>query len=218
MKNNYMKGFILSLVLFTVSLSTINAQELHFMPKVGFSLASIMGLDGSTRAGANVGLSGEYLFSNERFAMEAGVYYSMQGASQKQKYAGEYLTGTIKNDYINIPIYAKLYVLKGLNVFAGPQFGFKVRNKFTLDGGPKEHYETINLDNVFYPFDFSLCIGAGYLFENGLFFSCNYNFGLTDVLKEKNVYIEGETAAFEIMKEDKTIRNGVFQANIGWRF
>ncbi|WP_455630091.1 porin family protein [Parabacteroides sp.] len=217
MRNNYLKGFILSLAFLALT-TQLHAQELHFMPKVGFSLSTIMGLDGSARSGANVGLSGEYLFPNERYALEGGVYYSMQGIQQKQRYLDEYLTGTIKNDYINIPIYAKYYLLKGLNVFAGPQFGFNVRNKFTLDGGQKKHYSSMNLDKVFHLFDFALCIGGGYQFENGLFFTVNYNFGLTDVLKEKDIQLEGESATIEIQTDDKTVRNGVFQANIGWRF
>lgn len=73
-----------------------------------------------------------------------------------------------------------------MNIFAGPQLGFNVHNKFKLDGHKKE-YVAVNVDKLFYPFDFSLCVGGGYQFENGLFFTLNYNFGLTDVLKYKDI-------------------------------
>ena len=41
------------------------AQELHFMPKIGFTLADISHLQTKVRSGANVGLGAEYLFPNE---------------------------------------------------------------------------------------------------------------------------------------------------------
>lgn len=217
MKNKNLKGFILSLAVLAISTVSLHAQEYHFTPKVGFSLSNIMGLDGTARSGANAGFSAEYIFPIETFALETGVFYSTQGIMQKRNLLGEYVTGTIKNDYINVPIYAKMYVYKGVNIFAGPQFGFNVRNKFTLEGNKKK-FETINLDKAFHTFDFALCIGAGYQFENGLSFSLNYNFGLTDVLKHNRLEIEGETSYLEISKDDDAVRNGVFQANIGWRF
>lgn len=142
----------------------------------------------------------------------------MQGTAQKHNMAGKYITATIKNDFINIPIYAKAYIYKGLNIFAGPQFGFKVRNKFTLDGGPKEHYGSIDLDNVFSSFDFAINVGAGYQFENGLFFSANYNIGLSDAMKEGDAIFETDNLTLEINPDNDKVRYGVFQANIGWRF
>lgn len=216
MKKNYICTLLLAIIAIFSTMKA-QAQEFHFMPKVGFSLATLMGLDGSARSGANVGVSGEYIFPDDMFAVEAGVYYSMQGATKKHNYGGEYISANLNNDYINIPIYAKAYVYKGLNIFAGPQLGFNVHNKFKLDGHKKE-YAAVNVDKLFYPFDFSLCVGGGYQFENGLFFTLNYNFGLTDVLKYKDIQIEGETNYFPLMADESTVRNGVFQANIGWRF
>ena len=86
------------------------AQELHFMPKIGFTLADISHLQTSVRSGVNVGVGAEYLFANEIAAVETGVYYAMQGAYIKGNVAGNYITSFIKNDYLNIPILAKAYI------------------------------------------------------------------------------------------------------------
>ena len=114
------------------------AQELHFMPKIGFTLADISHLQTKVRSGANVGLGAEYLFPNEIAAVETGVYYAMQGAYIKGTVAGHYLTTFLKNDYLNIPVLAKAYVYNGINVFVGPQFSFNVKDKITMEYGGKE--------------------------------------------------------------------------------
>ena len=75
MKKNYICTLLLAIIAIFSTMKA-QAQEFHFMPKVGFSLATLMGLDGSARSGANVGVSGEYIFPDDMFAVEAGVYYS----------------------------------------------------------------------------------------------------------------------------------------------
>ena len=174
------------------------AQELHFMPKIGFTLADISHLQTKVRSGANVGLGAEYLFPNEIAAVETGVYYAMQGAYIKGTVAGHYLTTFLKNDYLNIPVLAKAYVYNGINVFVGPQFSFNVKDKITMEYGGKE-------------------LGNGYQFESGLFVNANYNLGLLAVFKEDEFTITGENAAHTIT-DGLSTRNRVFQISAGWRF
>lgn len=192
------------------------AQELHFMPKIGFTLADISHLQTKVRSGANVGLGAEYLFPNEIAAVETGVYYAMQGAYIKGTIAGRYLTSFMKNDYLNIPVLAKAYVYNGFNVFAGPQFGFNVKDKITMEYGGKELGE-VNTTDYVNNFDLAILLGVGYQFESGLFVNANYNFGLLAVFKEDNFTISGENAAHTIT-DGLSTRNRVFQINAGWRF
>ena len=167
-----------SLVLVTFS---SQAQGFHIIPKVGLNLSSLSNVDGKSIAGLNAGVSFELLFS-EKFGIEPGVLFSMQGTKIDSE--------KVHLDYINIPIYAKYYILGGLNVFAGPQLGFNVRAK-SGDESIKDLIKTA---------DFGLGLGVGYQFKWGLMFSANYNFGFVDV-----------------QKSAKT-KNGVFQLNVGWRF
>lgn len=105
----------------------VSAQEFHFIPKIGLNFANITNSDGNMKPGLNVGVAGEFMVTNN-FAIEPGVYYSMQGS--KDEVAGNDVK--IKNDYLNIPILLKGYVYEGFNLFAGPQLGFKVSSKVKL--------------------------------------------------------------------------------------
>ena len=158
-----------------------HAQGIHIIPKVGLNLSSLSHVDGSTIAGLNAGVSLEILLT-EKFGIEPGVLFSMQGT----KIGSE----KIHLDYINIPVYAKYYVLGGLNVFAGPQVGFNVRAK---SGGER-------VKDLVRTADFGLGLGVGYQFGWGLMVSANYTFGFVNIEK------------------DTSTKNGVFQLNVGWRF
>ena len=192
------------------------AQELHFMPKIGFTLADISHLQTKVRSGANVGLGAEYLFPNEIAAVETGVYYAMQGAYIKGTVAGHYLTTFLKNDYLNIPVLAKAYVYNGINVFVGPQFSFNVKDKITMEYGGKE-LGKVNTTDFVENFDLAIMMGVGYQFESGLFVNANYNLGLLAVFKEDEFTITGENAAHTIT-DGLSTRNRVFQISAGWRF
>ncbi|WP_304038414.1 outer membrane beta-barrel protein [Mesonia mobilis] len=89
-----------------------NAQE--FGVKAGVNLANLNtdgDIDGKTSfylgAVAEFGLS-------ESFALQPELVYSMQGADE------------LDLSYINIPVLAKYYLVEGLAVEVGPQFGFVV--------------------------------------------------------------------------------------------
>ncbi len=61
----------------------MNAQEFHLIPKVGLNLANTTGeVDSKVRPGLNIGLGGDVMLT-ERFGIETGVYYSMQGSDVK---------------------------------------------------------------------------------------------------------------------------------------
>ena len=179
------------------------AQELHFMPKIGFTLADISHLQTKVRSGANVGLGAEYLFPNEIAAVETGVYYAMQGAYIKGTVAGHYLTTFLKNDYLNIPVLAKAYV-------------YNVKDKITMEYGGKE-LGKVNTTDFVENFDLAIMMGVGYQFESGLFVNANYNLGLLAVFKEDEFTITGENAAHTIT-DGLSARNRVFQISAGWRF
>lgn len=177
----------------------MNAQEFHLIPKVGLNLANTTGeVDSKVRPGLNIGLGGDVMLT-ERFGIETGVYYSMQGS----KYKGGGVSYTDKLDYINVPVYAKEFIYKGLYVFGGPQFSFNVNseNKSSSDYGT-----TVIGMNVIRKFDCGVGFGAGYQFERGLLISLNYNIGLINVNKSW------------ASDSNPKANNSVVQLNVGWRF
>lgn len=217
-----MKKIALLLMLF-ISLG-INAQKFHFIPKIGLNLSNLTSTEMGTRPGANAGLSVEMMLSPV-FALEAGVSYSMQGAWVKTKSDPNSTEGPSEGnrdittrwdiDYVNVPVYAKIYVGKGLNFFAGPQIGFNVRAG--MGDNSTGAMGLYNVRDAIRPIDFSLGMGMGYVFDMGLFLSANYNLGLNGIIKNNaEIFIGGTNLEFNT--DDSNANNSVFQLNLGWRF
>lgn len=177
------------------------------LPKIGLNLANMTNSDGSMKPGLNVGVAAEFPI-NPQFSVEPGIYYSMQGVKESE--GG--ISGKIKNDYINIPIYAKAYLYNGFYAFAGPQFGFLARSKASASYNGTDI--SVNSKDAFKTFDFALGIGVGYQFDLGLLVSMNYNIGFTNTLSDGDITLNGNSMNWDGEKS----RNGVLQINLGWRF
>lgn len=196
-----MKRVVYLLLLFVFAIVQVQAQGISFMPKAGLNLANMTKVDGNVRAGINIGAGVEFGIT-PMFAIESGLFYSMQGAEDEA--LG--IKGTIKNDYLNIPVLAKVYVYEGLNFFAGPQLGFLVNakgklqeNKASIQSDMKDYYNKV---------DFGLTLGAGYVTPIGLLFSISYNIGFANVLNDAGQSLFGIESS----------KNSVFQFNVGWKF
>ena len=164
----------------------------NLQPKVGVSIANLTDIkDSDPRVGLVAGVEGEYQAS-DIFSVSAGVLYSMQGAKAN---IGNLIDATNRLDYINVPIMANVYVVKGLAVKLGVQPGFNVSNKLKVN----------NLDAFDNPFakaqsvDFSIPVGVSYEYSN-FQLDARYNLGLTKV--------------FENGKD----KNSVFQITLGYKF
>ena len=147
------------------------------------------------KPGLNVGVAAEFPI-NPQFSVEPGIYYSMQGVKESE--GG--ISGKIKNDYINIPIYAKAYLYNGFYAFAGPQFGFLARSKASASYNGTDI--SVNSKDAFKTFDL------------GLLVSMNYNIGFTNTLSDGDITLNGNSMNWDGEKS----RNGVLQINLGWRF
>lgn len=194
----------LIILLFIGITASLHAQNWSFAPKIGLNLANMTNTDGSMKPGLNLGVTAEYRF-NDVFAIEPGLFYSMQGF----KASVEGKSGKFKNDYLNIPILAKAYVKDGFNIFAGPQIGFKVSEK----AKSSEHGVSATIDtDIFKTVDFSLVLGVGYQFNMGLLIAANYNIGLNNVAKKEGKILD------QTFSQDGSSHNGVLQLTLGWRF
>lgn len=161
-------------------------------PKVGLNIASLTKSDGADpRFGVAAGVEAEYQ-ATDIFGISAGVLYSMQG----NKFEERGITTTNKVDYINIPILANVYVVKGLAVKVGVQPGFKVNDEYKIGNG--DHSISGNADKA-KSFDFSIPVGMSYEFSN-VVLDARYNFGCTKVF------------------DGVDCRNSVFQITLGYKF
>src|SRR5690606_10240792 len=162
-----MKNLFLVTVIGLFSATAIYAQSddttIQFGVKGGVNLANITSDDlgdSDQLTSFHLGLFMEIPVS-ERFSFQPEVLYSGQGFSAFNKEA-EY-----KMDYIQVPLMAKVYIVKGLYAEAGPQFGFKVKEEIDYKPGSEGGEIEINTDDSYIKnFDTNLALGAGYKFDN----------------------------------------------------
>lgn len=138
-----------------------------------------------TRTNFYVGLVAE-LPLQERFSLQGEVFYSGQGFERNiPLVANEKIAYTNKADYIQVPLLAKFYIVEGLSIAAGPQFGFKVSEKVEYDSSAV--VGSIETDKI-QTFDFQGTGGLEYKFDNGLFIQGRYTYGFSDLVKNNDIH------------------------------
>lgn len=196
-----MKHFFFVTVITLLSIVFVNAQNAQFGVKAGVNFGSINGDDTDEfemRTSFHVGVVSEILFS-EKFSIQPELLYSSQGAKMSE----EGFDFVIKLNYINLPVMAKFYVIEGLSLEVGPQFGFllSAKAKSEFDGESEEEDIKDGLND----FDFGINFGAGYKLENGLSFAARYIYGFSNLA-------DTET------EDDVKVNNGVIQLSVGFNF
>ena len=194
---------IMMIAAMMVAAISANAQnevgQLTLMPKAGINISTITGdgINKKSKVGLVAGIEAEYGIS-EKFGLQFGLLYSMEGCkSDAVIAAGEGASafraeGVKWNlDYINIPIMAQYYVVKGLAVKAGIQPAFNVRGKWSVDGNSGK------MKDVGYEpkaFNFSIPVGLSYEYQNFVL-DARYNIGVTKLIKDED---QGRNSTFAI--------------------
>jgi len=189
-----MKKILVVAALMLSSVSTFAQHAVgsfNLQPKVGVSIANLTEVKGSDpRVGLVAGVEGEYQAS-DIFSVSAGVLYSMQGA--KANFAN-LVDATNRLDYINVPIMANVYVVKGLAVKLGVQPGFNVSNKIK-----KNNLNAVDNSIKAQSVDVSIPVGLSYEYSN-FQLDARYNWGVSKALKWSDA------------------KNSVFQITLGYKF
>ena len=125
-------------------------------------------------------LTGAFIkgFINNKIAIQVEALFSKEGAKLNNQ--------KLKIDYIRLPVLVKYYLVKGINIQGGPQFGFVVNDNITKVLGNLFEAEDIDITGnieigIDLPFDLSIDV--------------RYNFGLSDVVKNGNV---GKNQVFSV--------------------
>jgi len=182
-----MKKLIVAVITIFIG-TTAFSQEIDLGIKAGANFSNITDASGlSNKTGFQAGIFAGIKFT-DKVGIQADLLYSQQGA--------EFDAGEFDLTYVNVPIVLKYYLVQGLNIQAGPQFGFIVDDEIKTVFGDIE--ESIEAEKT----DISGVVGAGYDFPFGLRLDARYNFGLTEVSK-----IEGSEG-----------KNSVFSVALGYSF
>ena len=195
---------IAAMMIATMSASAQNeVGQITLKPTAGVNLASMTNsTDPKMRIGLTAGVEAEYGVA-ENFGITAGVFYSQQGVKfdgheESKWYIDSQLVGaetfdgkaTYKLDYINVPIMAQFYPVKGLAIKAGVQPGFNVLKKVhrdgtyynaSIQGGAKYSVdEDYDLGDAVKGFNLSIPMGLSYEISSFVI-DARYNLGVTKV-------------------------------------
>ena len=110
-------------------------------------------------------------------------------------------TAREKFTYVSIPVILKFYPIGGLNIQAGPQFGFLVDGEREYDSFLGSGSQDIT--DYYKKSDVSISAGGGYDFGFGLGLDVRYNVGIKDI----NNVANGEEA-----------RSRIFLISVAWNF
>jgi opacity protein-like surface antigen len=176
------------------------AQEWDYGLKAGMNFSKVSKLSGGkakSLTGFYVGAFAEYRLNNW-FGIQPELVYSTQGT--------RFLSATgispewkfeLRDNYINVPILAKFYVMDGLSVDFGPQFGFLARNTVKIKSTGNTPAFVVKAKK----FDFGVGMGLSYTISGAFDITARYNLGLSD-----------------IYDYDGKNRNSVIQFGVGYRF
>ena len=194
MKIEMKKIFIVASLI--LAFATAKAQSavggFSVRPMVGMNIGMMTNADDSDpRIGFVVGTELEYQ-ATDLLGLSAGLLYSQQGCKVDDN-------GTLKLDYINIPLLANVYVAKGFAVKLGLQPGFLINDKAKVgDSGVSVE---AGLGDLSKNFVLSVPVGISYEFSN-IQLDARYNWGVTHALSA-----EGESS-----------NSSAFMITVGYKF
>jgi hypothetical protein len=162
-----MNKFTILLLAILISATGVS-QGIDLGVKVGANFATLSDAENgpSSKTGFQAGIFAG-LKLGDKIGIQADVLYSQQGA--------EFNATDFDLTYVNIPIVLKYYVIGGLNIQAGPQFGILVDDNIKeLSSGILEAESS----------DISAVAGLGFDLPFGLRIDGRYTFGFTEVIKD----------------------------------
>ncbi|MEO5599573.1 MAG: porin family protein [Cyclobacteriaceae bacterium] len=142
------------------------------------------------------------LIKAAKIGVQPEVIFSQQGS--KLEINNETFESNFS--YVNIPIILKLYTVAGINLQAGPQFGFITSAKTPVqDQLNPGSYNYTDVKDKIKSSDFTVALGLGWDLPFGLTIDARYNLGLS------NIYEEAPS------QQTENAKNQVFQFSLGYK-
>src|SRR5688500_5051782 len=137
-----------------------------------------------------------------KFGVQPEIIFSQQGSKveiNNQNFESNF-------SYVNIPIILKLYTVAGINLQAGPQFGFITNAETPIqDQLNPGSYKMEDVKDKMKSSDFTLALGLGWDLPFGLTIDARYNMGLSKLYKDAPSQQTGDA------------KNQVFQVSLGYK-
>ena len=190
-----MKKFFVLIAAAIVCMSA--SAQFQIGGKVGFDMTNFWGSDveHGMKPSYQAGLVMEYKF-NPHFAIAPEVVFASQGGKYKAldlDFFGLDVSKdiTFNTNYINVPVMFKYYVSPAFSIDLGPQVGFNVYSKYSIE----DVKEAVDVKDGTKGVDFGVGLGGTYNLTDNAFVQARYTLGLTKVFEgdynnEKNGNIQ----------------------------
>ena len=209
-----MKKITIALLCMIMAVGAAMAQpekSFTFGPKIGVDYTHYWGKDCHHSGLFNYqgGVFFEYRIS-DKFAIAPEIVFAAQGNKWSENYdiydketgdvIGEAkITMTDHVNYINVPVMLKYYVVPSLSIDLGPQVGYCIYSKYTIDDdGVKNTGDEMNETKKV---DVGVGLGLTYNIAKDVFVQGRYTMGMT-----------------KIFKIGDDVKHGNAQIAIGYRF
>ncbi|MBQ8989107.1 MAG: PorT family protein, partial [Prevotella sp.] len=160
----------------------------------------------SATGGFMAGVDAAYQVNNW-FEVAAGVNWAQAGSGWKDTDFN--VNGVnikvkdlkIETSYVNVPVTANFYILKGFALKTGVQFGYLTSAKLKGEATSGNLTQKMDQDgkDEFNKFDLSIPVGLSYEFKNHIVLDARYNIGLTKVNKEtEEGFKDGRNISFAL--------------------
>jgi len=193
-----MKKQILILAIALSGFTTFAQSKIQFGVRGGLNLSTVVGEDDDFDSPDGIAsfYGGVVVEApiNDRFSLQAEAFYSGQGFEISERDRDD---TQFQVSYIQVPVLAKIRIIKGLSAMGGGQLGFKINEE--IDNDPFDSGGDTETD-YFEDYDFQLTGGAEYKFDNGFFVQARVAYGISEVI------------------EDSEVHNFVFSTGVGFMF
>jgi hypothetical protein len=142
------------------------------------------------------------LIKATKIGVQPEILFSQQGSKVKinsQDFESNFT-------YVNIPIMIKLYTVAGINIQAGPQFGFITTAETPIEDQLNPgSYKVQDVKDKMKSSDVTAALGLGWDLPFGLTIDARYNLGLSKIFKEAP------------SQQTENAKNQVFQLSVGYK-
>jgi len=139
-----------------------------------------------SRTGYHAGAFALVKFGN--IGVQPEVIYSQQGS--EIDFSGRTINSNFS--YVNVPIMVKLYTVAGINLQAGPQFGFLTNDPQVVNPDGEAISDAVKKSDI------SLGLGVGWDLPFGLTIDGRYNLGLQNVSDDPSFDIKNQVFQFSL--------------------
>jgi hypothetical protein len=192
-------------------LMLVAAQQVYSQAQVAIGIKAgpnFATIDTESSAGTNyknrTGFHGGafVLFKAAKFGIQPEVIFSQQGS--KVEINDENFESNFS--YVNIPVILKLYTVAGINIQAGPQFGFLTNAESPVQNQLSPgSYQVQDVKDKMKSSDFTVALGLGWDLPFGLTLDARYNLGLS------KIYDDAPS------QQTEDAKNQVFQFSLGYK-